>query len=159
VCYDTSVCVCVCVCVCVWFHFLCRGAHQHSQPTLHNTQRHTLPTSHPTQLYTLPTTHYLQYTNTRHTPHPLPTLHNATHYVSRPIFNSFAVLIEGKWFCYGLLFLVLMLDIHSYNALLWYEPHKYGQYTGPDGRIYTVEDENVIERVSVCVCLFVCASL
>lgn len=49
--------------------------------------------------------------------------------------------ISGKWFQYGILFIVLLLDLNMWKNQIFYEPLAYGQYTGPDGKIFTVLDK------------------
>ena len=41
--------------------------------------------------------------------------------------------ITGKWFQYGILFIVLLLDLNMWKNQIFYEPILYGQYTGPEG--------------------------
>lgn len=52
--------------------------------------------------------------------------------------------IEGKWFNYGILFIVMILDLNMWRSQLWYNPSAYGQYTDDRGRIYTVTDYNFL---------------
>lgn len=46
----------------------------------------------------------------------------------------------GKWFNYGIIFLVLILDLNMWKNQIFYKPHEYGQYIGPGQKIYTVKD-------------------
>ncbi|EDO31897.1 predicted protein, partial [Nematostella vectensis] len=48
--------------------------------------------------------------------------------------------ITGKWFNYGIIFIVMILDLNMWKNQIFYEPFIYGQYTDPDGYIYTVMD-------------------
>ncbi|KAL4225408.1 hypothetical protein ACF0H5_016098 [Mactra antiquata] len=55
--------------------------------------------------------------------------------------KSWEVHITGKWFNYGILFLVMLLDLNMWKNQIFYTPYDYGQYTNPDGRIFTVQDQ------------------
>jgi hypothetical protein len=48
------------------------------------------------------------------------------------------VQITGKWFNYGIIFIVMILDLNMWKNQIFYEPYVYGQYTDSDGYIYTV---------------------
>ncbi|CAE1293394.1 Transmembrane protein 117 [Acanthosepion pharaonis] len=52
--------------------------------------------------------------------------------------DNWHIHITGKWFNYGILFLVIILDLNMWKNQLFYVPYDYGQYVGPDNRIYTV---------------------
>lgn len=54
--------------------------------------------------------------------------------------------ITGKWFNYGILFIVMLLDLNMWKNQIFYGPYDYGQYTGPEGRIYTVQDDYSLEN-------------
>ncbi|XP_060605837.1 transmembrane protein 117-like isoform X2 [Ruditapes philippinarum] len=60
--------------------------------------------------------------------------------------ESWQVHITGKWFNYGVLFLVMLLDLNMWKNQIFYAPYDYGQYTNPDGRIYTVQDDYSLEN-------------
>lgn len=64
------------------------------------------------------------------------------------LFKEYFVLFcfTGKWFNYGILFLVMLLDLNMWKNQIFYKPYDYGQYTNPDGRIYTVQDEYSLEK-------------
>ncbi|XP_048780171.2 transmembrane protein 117-like isoform X2 [Ostrea edulis] len=49
--------------------------------------------------------------------------------------------ITGKWFNYGILFLVMILDLNMWKNQIFYGPFDYGQYTDSDGKIHSVTDE------------------
>nr|XP_022330915.1 transmembrane protein 117-like isoform X5 [Crassostrea virginica] len=49
--------------------------------------------------------------------------------------------ITGKWFNYGILFLVMILDLNMWKNQIFYAPFDYGQYTDSDGKIHSVTDE------------------
>ncbi|XP_053384334.1 transmembrane protein 117-like isoform X2 [Mercenaria mercenaria] len=60
--------------------------------------------------------------------------------------DKWQVHITGKWFNYGILFLVMLLDMNMWKNQIFYQPYDYGQYTNPDGRIYTVQDDFSLEN-------------
>ncbi|XP_052798505.1 transmembrane protein 117-like isoform X2 [Mya arenaria] len=49
--------------------------------------------------------------------------------------------ITGKWFNYGILFIVMLLDLNMWKNQIFFSPYDYGQYTNNEGRIYTVQDD------------------
>lgn len=53
-------------------------------------------------------------------------------------------LILGKWFNYGIIFLVLILDLNMWKNQIFYKPYEYGQYVGPGEKIYTVEEPETL---------------
>ncbi|CAH2278002.1 transmembrane 117 [Pelobates cultripes] len=54
--------------------------------------------------------------------------------------EEYHIHITGKWFNYGIIFLVLILDLNMWKNQIFYKPSAYGQYLGPGKKIYTVED-------------------
>lgn len=48
------------------------------------------------------------------------------------------VQITGKWFNYGIIFIVMILDLNMWKNQIFYDPYIYGQYTDNDGYIYTI---------------------
>ncbi|XP_069760225.1 transmembrane protein 117 isoform X2 [Narcine bancroftii] len=54
--------------------------------------------------------------------------------------KEYTICITGKWFNYGIIFLVLILDLNMWKNQIFYQPPEYGQYVGPGEKIYTVED-------------------
>ncbi|CAH1787332.1 unnamed protein product [Owenia fusiformis] len=58
------------------------------------------------------------------------------------IFNpeKWEVHITGKWFNYGIIFIVMILDLNMWKNQIFYVPYDYGQYTDADYRIHTVLD-------------------
>lgn len=50
----------------------------------------------------------------------------------------------GKWFNYGIIFLVLILDLNMWKNQIFYRPYEYGQYVGPGEKIYTVEEPETL---------------
>lgn len=55
--------------------------------------------------------------------------------------EQWVVHITGKWFNYGILFFVMLLDMNMWKNQIFYNPLDFGQYTGPDDHIYSVMDE------------------
>lgn len=54
--------------------------------------------------------------------------------------------VLGKWFNYGIIFLVLILDLNMWKNQIFYKPYEYGQYVGPGEKIFTVEEpETLVE--------------
>lgn len=49
--------------------------------------------------------------------------------------------MTGKWFNYGILFIVMILDMNMWKNQIFYTPLAFGQYVGPDDRIHSVYDE------------------
>lgn len=52
--------------------------------------------------------------------------------------NLSRIEISGKWFNYGIIFIVMLLDLNMWKNQIFYEPIDFGQYVGEDSRIYTV---------------------
>lgn len=52
--------------------------------------------------------------------------------------------LSGKWFNYGIIFLVLILDLNMWKNQIFYKPYEYGQYVGPGEKIYTVEEPETL---------------
>lgn len=52
--------------------------------------------------------------------------------------------LTGKWFNYGLIFMVMLLDLNMWKNQIFYYPSKFGQYTGPDDKIRTVSDQSLL---------------
>ncbi|XP_039616819.1 transmembrane protein 117 isoform X2 [Polypterus senegalus] len=67
--------------------------------------------------------------------------------VCKRIFKEeYHIHITGKWFNYGIIFLVLILDLNMWKNQIFYKPYEYGQYVGPGEKIYTVEDPNTLKE-------------
>uniref|UniRef100_UPI00358F731C transmembrane protein 117 isoform X2 n=1 Tax=Myxine glutinosa TaxID=7769 RepID=UPI00358F731C len=60
--------------------------------------------------------------------------------------DQYHVHITGKWFTYGIIIIVLMLDLNMWKNQIFYQPYDYGQYIAPDGMIWTVEDPLQLEQ-------------
>ncbi|KAK7449157.1 hypothetical protein BaRGS_00040046 [Batillaria attramentaria] len=54
--------------------------------------------------------------------------------------------ISGKWFNYGILFIVILLDLNMWKNQIFYSPFDYGQYVDSEGRIHSVNDEFSLEN-------------
>ncbi|CAL8359258.1 unnamed protein product [Lota lota] len=65
--------------------------------------------------------------------------------VCKSIFKEeYHIHITGKWFNYGIIFLVLILDLNMWKNQIFYKPYEYGQYVGPGEKIYTVEEPDTL---------------
>eukprot|EP00794_Sanderia_malayensis_P012796 gene12796-14109_t len=69
--------------------------------------------------------------NTAHIQFKIPSFMRRSHWM---------VHITGKWFNYGIIFLVMILDLNMWKNQIFYKPYNYGQYVGPSGRVYSVKD-------------------
>ena len=67
----------------------------------------------------------------------------------------FFLYFAGKWFNYGILFLVMILDMNMWKNQIFYTPYDYGQYTGPDDKIYTVQDQYSLDTYNKSLINFV----
>ena len=45
-------------------------------------------------------------------------------------FDTVEIQISGKWFNYGIIFLVMIFDLNMWKNQIFYYPEKYGQYIG-----------------------------
>ncbi|XP_069132726.1 transmembrane protein 117-like isoform X2 [Argopecten irradians] len=54
--------------------------------------------------------------------------------------------ITGKWFNYGILFIVMLLDLNMWKNQIFYKPYDYGQYVDSEGRIHTVLDDYSLQN-------------
>ena len=43
--------------------------------------------------------------------------------------------VTGKWFQYGVLFIVMLLDLNMWKNQILYDPLTYGQYTNAEGKV------------------------
>ncbi|XP_037087622.1 transmembrane protein 117-like [Pollicipes pollicipes] len=50
----------------------------------------------------------------------------------------------GKWFNYGIIFMVMILDLNMWKNQFVYVPKNYGQYTDQYRKIHTVMDQSVL---------------
>ncbi|XP_073476049.1 transmembrane protein 117 isoform X1 [Aquarana catesbeiana] len=62
--------------------------------------------------------------------------------------EEYHIHITGKWFNYGIIFLVLILDLNMWKNQIFYKPSPYGQYIGPGQKIYTVEDAESLQYLN-----------
>ncbi|KAG7277236.1 hypothetical protein CRUP_015284 [Coryphaenoides rupestris] len=60
--------------------------------------------------------------------------------------EEYHIHITGKWFNYGIIFLVLILDLNMWKNQIFYKPYEYGQYVGPGEKIYTVEEPETLRH-------------
>ena len=56
--------------------------------------------------------------------------------------------LSGKWFNYGILFIVILLDLNMWKNQIFYTPYQYGQYVDDFGRIYTVMDQYSLDHAN-----------
>ncbi|ELU08141.1 hypothetical protein CAPTEDRAFT_130530 [Capitella teleta] len=74
---------------------------------------------------------------------------NTAHFIIRipQLLNpqSWKIHISGKWFNYGIIFIVMLLDLNMWKNQIFYSPYEYGQYVNPEGRIITVKDRYSLE--------------
>ncbi|XP_077995115.1 transmembrane protein 117-like isoform X2 [Glandiceps talaboti] len=59
--------------------------------------------------------------------------------------DSWQIHITGKWFNYGIIFLVMILDLNMWKNQIFYFPYDYGQYIDNDGRVMTITDTVTLE--------------
>ncbi|CAD7672242.1 unnamed protein product [Nyctereutes procyonoides] len=83
----------------------------------------------------------------------LPGLHTPHMQFKIPFFQKifkeeYRIHITGKWFNYGIIFLVLILDLNMWKNQIFYKPHEYGQYIGPGQKIYTVKDSESLKDLN-----------
>ncbi|XP_029473157.1 transmembrane protein 117-like [Rhinatrema bivittatum] len=62
--------------------------------------------------------------------------------------EEYHIHITGKWFNYGIIFLVLILDLNMWKNQIFYKPPAYGQYIGPGKKIYTVKDSESLQNLN-----------
>lgn len=51
-------------------------------------------------------------------------------------FHFFSYL--GKWFNYSIIVFVMILDLNMWKNQIFYIPAEYGQYTGPDHKVFSI---------------------
>ncbi|NWR16392.1 TM117 protein, partial [Emberiza fucata] len=69
-------------------------------------------------------------------------------YFQKLLKEEYHIHITGKWFNYGIIFLVLILDLNMWKNQIFYKPHEYGQYIGPGQKIYTVKDSESLRDLN-----------
>ncbi|XP_035825513.1 transmembrane protein 117 [Aplysia californica] len=62
--------------------------------------------------------------------------------------------ISGKWFNYGILFIVIILDLNMWKNQIFYSPFDYGQYVDSEGRIHTVTDRFSLDNANESILTF-----
>ncbi|XP_077423768.1 transmembrane protein 117 isoform X2 [Vanacampus margaritifer] len=60
--------------------------------------------------------------------------------------EEYRVHITGKWFNYGIIFLVMILDLNMWKNQIFYKPYEYGQYVGPGEKIFSVEKADALRK-------------
>lgn len=81
----------------------------------------------------------------------LPGVDTASFYFRLPRFlkkENWHVHITGKWFNYGIIMLVIILDLNMWKNQIFYSPFVFGQYTHPGGYIYSVTDTKFLETAN-----------
>ena len=56
--------------------------------------------------------------------------------------------VTGKWFNYGVIFIVMILDMNMWKNQIFYDPFTFGQYTDSRGYIYTVSNETFVRQAN-----------
>lgn len=62
--------------------------------------------------------------------------------------ENWAVHVTGKWFNYGIIFIVMILDLNMWKNQIFYDPFTYGQYTDSDGYIFTVSNTTFVKNAN-----------
>ena len=57
--------------------------------------------------------------------------------------------ISGKWFNYGIIFIVMILDMNMWKNQIFYEPFVYGQYTDNQDYICTVDNRDFLANATM----------
>lgn len=81
----------------------------------------------------------------------LPGVDTASFYLRLPRFckkENWQVHITGKWFNYGIIMLVIILDLNMWKNQIFYDPFTFGQYTNTDGYIYSITDQTFINSAN-----------
>ncbi|XP_061677623.1 transmembrane protein 117 [Syngnathoides biaculeatus] len=60
--------------------------------------------------------------------------------------EEYHIHITGKWFNYGIIFLVMILDLNMWKNQIFYQPYEYGQYVGPKKAIFTVGKPDTLKK-------------
>ena len=53
--------------------------------------------------------------------------------------------LTGKWFNYGIIFLVMLFDLNMWKNQIFYQPKNYGQYTDAQYRVWTVTNDTILK--------------
>lgn len=81
----------------------------------------------------------------------LPGVDTASFYFRLPRFckkENWQVHITGKWFNYGIIMLVIILDLNMWKNQIFYDPFTFGQYTDSEGYIFSVFDLNFLSTAN-----------
>eukprot|EP00658_Telonema_sp_P-2_P061442 TRINITY_DN50145_c0_g1_i2.p1 TRINITY_DN50145_c0_g1~~TRINITY_DN50145_c0_g1_i2.p1 ORF type:complete len:449 (-),score=106.48 TRINITY_DN50145_c0_g1_i2:109-1455(-) len=57
----------------------------------------------------------------------------------------FRIQISGKWVAYGPLMVILLLDLNAARNQVTYDPVNFGQYPGPEDKIWTIIDSESLD--------------
>ncbi|CAL1267183.1 unnamed protein product [Larinioides sclopetarius] len=78
----------------------------------------------------------------------LPGLHAASFkfelfqkYVNLP---DVSIHVTGKWFNYSIIVFVMILDLNMWKNQIFYIPNEYGQYTGPNHKVFSIPDTGLL---------------
>ncbi|XP_071040319.1 transmembrane protein 117 isoform X2 [Parasteatoda tepidariorum] len=58
-------------------------------------------------------------------------------YVNLP---DVSIHVTGKWFNYSIIVFVMILDLNMWKNQIFYIPVEYGQYTGPNQKVFSIQD-------------------
>lgn len=81
----------------------------------------------------------------------LPGVDTASFYFRLPRFckkENWHVHITGRWFNYGIIMLVIILDLNMWKNQIFYDPFTFGQYTDSEGYIFTVHDQDFLNSAN-----------
>lgn len=81
----------------------------------------------------------------------LPGVDTASFYFRLPRFckkENWHVHITGKWFNYGIIMLVIILDLNMWKNQIFYDPFTFGQYIDSGGYIYSVLDQDFLNSAN-----------
>lgn len=56
----------------------------------------------------------------------------------------FHIYVNGKWFNYGIIMMVMLLDMNMLKNQVVYVPEDFFQYTDPEGHVWTITNQTVI---------------
>lgn len=59
------------------------------------------------------------------------------------------VFFSGKWFNYGIIFIVMLMDLNMWKNQIFYKPFTYGQYQGPNSKLKNIQTSHFIIRLEL----------
>ncbi|GIY98455.1 transmembrane protein 117 [Caerostris extrusa] len=62
-------------------------------------------------------------------------------YVNLP---DVSIHVTGKWFNYSIIVFVMILDLNMWKNQIFYIPSEYGQYTGPNHKVFSIPDLDLL---------------